>query len=181
MQSLGHEGNTVNCVCGMPIFSAPKNTDEKIEICTLTNNKKENFRGGSACKARSIPRMANIKILCIFYPKTQPGWKDEIPVAISGGSDVWLFKPVRWLDDVKDFWLGGGRTVCLTQAEKQMIENLPWFLPWLGKIQDKRQKKRKREEYDESEDDDMQHVVDSVSFEGTETMPAELALSEDED
>ena len=62
-----------------------------------------------------------------------------------------------------------------------MIENLPWFLPWLGKIQDKRQKKRKREKYDESEDDECQPVVDSVSFEGTETMPAELALSEDED
>tara|TARA_B110001450_G_scaffold32672_1_gene28313 strand:+ start:877 stop:1305 length:429 start_codon:yes stop_codon:yes gene_type:complete len=103
----------------------------------------------STRKSRSVSRMAKIKLLCIFYPKEQPGWLDEIPVIIDNNS-VWIFKPVQWLDDICDVWLGGKSSVRMTMEEKNAMETMEWVLPWVESVRQKRLTKRKRRQrYDE--------------------------------
>jgi|TARA_B110000967_G_scaffold17335_1_gene16357 hypothetical protein len=99
----------------------------------------------STRKSRSVSRMAKIRFLCIFYPKEQPGWLDEIPIFLHT-NEVWIFKPVQWLDDIVNVWLGGKSPVALTMEEKETLEKLPWVLPWVERVRQKRLKKRKHNE-----------------------------------
>jgi hypothetical protein len=59
---------------------------------------------------------------------------------------VWIFKPVQWLDDIVNVWLGGKSPVGLTTEEKETLEKLPWVLPWVERVRQKRLKKRKHNE-----------------------------------
>ena len=96
----------------------------------------------STRKSRSVSRMAKIRLLCIFYPKEQPGWLDEIPITLHT-NEVWIFTPVQWLDDIVNVWLGGKSAVALTTEEKETLEKLPWVLPWVERVRVKRLKKRR--------------------------------------
>eukprot|EP00966_Prymnesium_polylepis_P227951 5274784-Prymnesium_polylepis.2 len=95
---------------------------------------------------RMVTREAKITMLRIFCPFHPPSWRDEIPMRLDNG-EVWVFKPVQWLDDVANTWLGGRSAVALTDDEKKQMETLPWVLPWVERIRERRAK-RKRVETD---------------------------------
>ncbi len=93
---------------------------------------------------RMVTREAKITMLRIFYPFDPPSWKDEIPMRLDNG-EVWIFKPVQWLDDVANSWLGGKSAVALTDGEKKQMETLPWALPWVERIRERRAKRKRLE------------------------------------
>ena len=101
-------------------------------------------------RSRKFPRHARITLLEIYYPIDPPSWKDEIPVTLEDG--VWVFKPVTWLDDVSNVWLGGKLSVSLTKEEKERMEKLPWVLPWIEKLRSKRESRLAKRPHDDSAD-----------------------------
>lgn len=92
-------------------------------------------------KARLVPKEAKLMMMCIFYPFKAPTWRDEHPVRV-GEDSVWIFKPIQWVEDVSNMWLGGERRVRLTDDEMLLLEQLPWFLPL---IEQKRAKRKCRD------------------------------------
>lgn len=94
-------------------------------------------------RSRSVSKQARIQLLRLYYHIEQPSWKDEIPVLMPDGG-VWVFKPVQWLDDVSNVWLGGKSAVVLNEKEKEMMETLPWLGTWLKKLSEKREKRSRK-------------------------------------
>jgi len=78
-------------------------------------------------KARLVTKEAKLLMMRIFYPYKAPTWIDAHPVRV-GEDSVWIFKPIQWVDDVSNMWLGGERRVRLTEEEMLLLEQLPWFL-----------------------------------------------------
>jgi len=89
---------------------------------------------------RAVTKDAKIMLLRIFYPSDPPSWRDEIPIGLDNG-DVWIFKPVQWLDDLSDSWLRGKSAVRLSDEEKKQLEALPWVMPWIERIRERRAKR----------------------------------------
>jgi hypothetical protein len=92
-------------------------------------------------KARLVTKEAKLMMMRIFYPSNGPTWRDEHPVRV-GEDSVWVFKPIQWVDDVSNMWLGGERRVRLSEEEMLLLEQLPWFLPL---IEQKRAKRKCRD------------------------------------
>lgn len=92
-------------------------------------------------KARLVTKEAKLMMMRIFYPSKAPTWRDEHPVRV-GEDSVWIFKPIQWVEDVSNMWLGGERRVRLTDDEMLLLEQLPWFLPL---IEQKRAKRKFRD------------------------------------
>lgn len=103
-----------------------------------------------------VSRISNetkIQLLELFYgPFVTPTWKDEIPLGISssqgaaaggGGSwnDLWLFKPLQWLDDVCNAWLEKDSTVRITRDEMDRLDRLPWFRERINRLHALRSKR----------------------------------------
>ena len=104
-----------------------------------------NTRIETVRKSRSVSRKVKVKLLSIFNPVHRPSWKDAIPIRLTTG-DVWVFKPVQWMDDITNVWLGGKISVRLTDEERLQLESLPWFRIWIDSVREKREKRRKRRE-----------------------------------
>lgn len=94
-------------------------------------------------KPRKIPKSVKIKLLHVYYPKDPPTWKDEIPVTLEDNT-IWVFKPIEWLDDVSNNWLGGRASVMLTEEERLAMEKMQWVRPWLDRVLQKRECRIKR-------------------------------------
>jgi hypothetical protein len=94
----------------------------------------------SKSNARLVTKEAKLMMMRIFYPYKAPTWREEHPVRV-GEDSVWIFKPVQWVDDVSNMWLGGELRVRLAQEEMTTLEQLPWFLPL---IEQKRAKRKSR-------------------------------------
>ena len=92
---------------------------------------------------RLVSKDAKIKMMAAMYPATVgPHWKDVEGVEMADG--VWPFKPVQWLDDVANNWLGGRCAVSLNEEQKRSLDKLPWFRQWLQSLKEKRERKRAR-------------------------------------
>ena len=99
----------------------------------------------SACPGKSskqsngklVTKEAKIMMIRIFYPCTAPTWRDEHLVRV-GEDSVWSFKPIQWVDDVSNMWLGGQLRVRLTAEEMLLLEQLPWFILLIEKKRAKR-------------------------------------------
>lgn len=92
-------------------------------------------------KARLVTKEAKLMMMRIFYPCKAPTWRDEHPVRV-GEDSVWIFKPIQWVDDVSNMWLGGERRVRLSEEEMILLERLPWFS---SLIEQKRTKRKCRD------------------------------------
>lgn len=92
-----------------------------------------------AC-ARLVPKEAKITILKTFYRRTAPTWKDYHRIRVSETS-VWTFRPLQWVDDTSNMWLGGEKRVRLTPEEMKEVEKCEWFENWL---QEKRSRRKLR-------------------------------------
>jgi hypothetical protein len=94
-------------------------------------------------KARLVDKDAKILMMRIFYPCHAPTWKDQHVVRVGVGEDmVWAFRPLQWMDDISNLWLGGHRrSVKLSDEDMKVLETLPWFTPWLEKLRKKRMRR----------------------------------------
>lgn len=105
---------------------------------------------GRVNRSRKVPKSVKIQLLRIYYPEEPPSWKDEIPVSLEDNT-LWVFKPVEWLDDVSNNWLGGRASVMLTSEERLAMEKMQWVKPWLKRVEQKREARRKRKCPDDSD------------------------------
>lgn len=96
-----------------------------------------------ARNVRMVTPEAKVTMMRIFYPYYEPSRRDEIPVRLDNG-DVWTFRPMQWLEDVANSWLGGHGAVALTQEEIQQMETLPWVLPWVDSIRERRARRKRK-------------------------------------
>lgn len=101
---------------------------------------------GQHAKARMVSKDAKILMLRIFYPSQPPTWKDQHAIRVGSGEDmVWTFRPLQWLDDISNLWLGGDRrSVKLTDEEMKTLQQLPWFNPWLERLHLKRKRREQK-------------------------------------
>ena len=87
---------------------------------------------------RFVGKEVRLLLMRLFYPIHAPTWKDRHIVRIDH-ERLWEFKPIQYLDDIANMWLGGGqRTAALTPDEMELIETLPWFKHWLDRLRNKR-------------------------------------------
>lgn len=93
-------------------------------------------------RAIRVSTTAKVNLTVIFYPYQAPSWRDEIPVGVD--DDVWLFKPVQWLDDICEAWLCDNSNVRISKEDMGRLENLPWFTPWLNGLKAKRHRRMAR-------------------------------------
>jgi hypothetical protein len=88
-----------------------------------------------------VGKEVRLLLLRLFYPIHPPTWKDHHIVRIDNDR-LWEFKPIQYLDDIANMWLGGGqRTTALTQTEMELLETLPWFRHWLDRLRNKRKRR----------------------------------------
>ena len=96
-----------------------------------------------APRAVRVSTAAKVALTLIFYPENAPAWRDEIPVGVE--DDVWLFKPVQWLDDVCEAWMCDNSNVRISLEDMGRLEGLPWFTPWIDNLKAKRYRRMARE------------------------------------
>lgn len=92
--------------------------------------------------ATRVSTSAKVNLTAIFYPYQAPSWRDEIPVGVD--DDVWLFKPVQWLDDICEAWLCDKSNVRISKEDMGRLEKLAWFTPWLNGLKAKRHRRMAR-------------------------------------
>jgi len=112
---------------------------------------------GKSCKQskpRLVTKESKVMMMRIFYPSKAPTWRDEHRVRV-GKSSLWIFKPIQWVDDVSNMWLGGERRVRLTEEEMLLLEQLPWFLPL---IEQKRIRRKYRDNKTGVEPENAKHT-----------------------
>lgn len=100
---------------------------------------------GQHAKARLVDKDAKILMMRIFYPCHAPTWKDQHAIRVGLEEDmVWYFRPLQWMDDISNSWLGGERrSVKLSTEDMRILETLPWFTPWIERL---RRKRKRRDE-----------------------------------
>lgn len=87
---------------------------------------------------KAVGKEVRVLLLRLFYPLHAPTWKDRHLVRVDK-ERLWDFKPVQYMDDIANTWLGGERrAAALSLTEKRSIETLPWFDTWLDRLRNKR-------------------------------------------